>query len=45
MSRANTNRFLDEYEKDVDEIIARLRIYDCGRSKNGLSRRAILNMC
>jgi hypothetical protein len=24
MSRANTNRFLVEYEKDVDEIIARL---------------------
>jgi hypothetical protein len=25
MSRANTNRFLDDYEQDVDEIIAACR--------------------
>jgi len=25
MSRADTNRFLDEYEQDVDEIIAACR--------------------
>ena len=25
MSRANTNRFLDKYEQDVDEIIAACR--------------------
>jgi hypothetical protein len=37
MSRANTNRFLDEYEQDVDEIVWACR----GDPRGGV--RALMN--
>ena len=39
MSRANTNRFLDKYEQDVDEIIAACR----GDPRGAVSALMLIN--